>query len=221
MPLINDKYYANPQYGRALERARAADADNRRLHGEEEPPWLDRFLGLDGPPLPPRPSPPPVAPEAYDDAKLNILTVRQVANIIANEDRDVTPGKSSSEKLQQARIAQAYAIFNADRTNGNQREEVVGTAPKTVTGTLANSEQYKQSLDAARTAFQQQLAGNDPLGGRMWFNHRTNANTGPRHLGHEHIGVFKQFGPFQLGKHKIYTIIDENPKYMPKPKGNK
>jgi hypothetical protein len=224
MSVINGRYYANPQYGRALERARAANAESRRVHGEEQPSWLDHFLGLVGPPsppLPPHPTPPRAAPEAYDDAKVNVLRVRQIANIVANENRDVKPGKSSPQELQRAKIAQAHAIINADRKYGTQRDDVVGTAPKTVTGALASSEQYKQSLDAARTAFQQQLAGQDPIGGRMWFNHRNNADTGARHLGHEQVGVFEQFGPFQLGKHTRYTIIDENPKYMPKPKGKK
>lgn len=46
MPIINDRYYASPQYGRGLESARAADAESRRMHGEEEPSWLDHFLGL-------------------------------------------------------------------------------------------------------------------------------------------------------------------------------
>ena len=34
MPIINDRYYANHQYGRALERARAAEEEFTRLHGD-------------------------------------------------------------------------------------------------------------------------------------------------------------------------------------------
>ena len=46
MPIINGRYYMNPQYGLAVERARAADEEHRRLHGEPKPSWLDHFLGL-------------------------------------------------------------------------------------------------------------------------------------------------------------------------------
>jgi hypothetical protein len=48
MPIINDRYYANPQYGKALERDRAADEEFRRVHGEPKPSWLDHLLGLAG-----------------------------------------------------------------------------------------------------------------------------------------------------------------------------
>lgn len=46
MPIINGKYYANPQYGLGLERARAADEEFRRVHGEPEPSWHDHFYGF-------------------------------------------------------------------------------------------------------------------------------------------------------------------------------
>jgi len=46
MPIINGRYYMNAQYGRGLERARAADEEARRLHGEPKPSWLDHFLGF-------------------------------------------------------------------------------------------------------------------------------------------------------------------------------
>jgi hypothetical protein len=42
MPVINGRYYMNPQYGLALERDREADAEK----GDQEPTWLDHFLGL-------------------------------------------------------------------------------------------------------------------------------------------------------------------------------
>ena len=57
-------------------------------------------------------------PEAYDDMKINQLTVRQVGNIVANENHDVTPGTSSQEELQNARIMQAHTIINADVSTG-------------------------------------------------------------------------------------------------------
>jgi len=46
MPMINGRYYMNPQYGAALERARAADEESVRVNGTPQPSWLDRFLGL-------------------------------------------------------------------------------------------------------------------------------------------------------------------------------
>ena len=46
MPIINGRYYMNPQYGAALERARAADEEYVSVHGTPQPSWLDRFLGF-------------------------------------------------------------------------------------------------------------------------------------------------------------------------------
>src|SRR4029077_5203928 len=42
MPMVNGRYYMNPQYGLALERDREAGAEK----GDQEPTWLDHFLGL-------------------------------------------------------------------------------------------------------------------------------------------------------------------------------
>jgi hypothetical protein len=36
----------NPQYGKALERDRLADEEQRRVHGEPQPSWLDHHLGF-------------------------------------------------------------------------------------------------------------------------------------------------------------------------------
>lgn len=46
MPIVNGRYYMNPQYGAALERARAADEEYVRVNGAPQPSWLDRFLGF-------------------------------------------------------------------------------------------------------------------------------------------------------------------------------
>jgi hypothetical protein len=46
MPTINGRYYMNPQYGAALERARAADEGSIRVNGMPQPSWLDRLLGF-------------------------------------------------------------------------------------------------------------------------------------------------------------------------------
>lgn len=46
MPIINGRYYMNPQYGAALERARVADDESIGVNGVPQPSWLDRFLGF-------------------------------------------------------------------------------------------------------------------------------------------------------------------------------
>ena len=159
-------------------------------------------------------------PEAYDDMKANQLTVRQVANIVANEDRDVTPGTSSAADLRESKLWKAHAIINADQTYGDLRDKRVHTAPNEVTPELENSLQYRQALDSARQAFQEQLSGKDPTGGRMWFNNRPTASTALRNLNPKdpsapRVGVFKVFGPFQKGHQNVYTDINENQNPMP------
>lgn len=190
-----------------MEQSRAADPDaNHGAHARES--LVDRFADWISPqPAGPTiPKAPGAAPEAWDHAKINELTVRQIANIVANENHDVVPGKSSPEVLQDARIAQAHAIMNADRYFGPERLRRVRTADDEVAGKLEDSAQYREALDAARTAFQEQLAGKDRVQGRMWFNNRTNDSTGPGAVGKQPLDVFQQFGPFQLGRHKVYTL---------------
>jgi hypothetical protein len=209
---VNGKYYMNANYGSGLELGRLADAflGLAAQTGGGSDSWVDRLVDhLTAPGMP---------PEAYDDMKVNKLTVRQVANVIANEDRDVTPGISSPEQLQESKLWKAHAIINADRAFGDNRQNRVHTAPSEVTAELANSEQYKQALAASRTAFQQQLAGQDPTNSRMYFNNRFNENTGPRQLGTERQGMVKRFGPFQYGQRPVYTVLFENLKGDPQPR---
>jgi hypothetical protein len=219
MAIVNGKYYANAGYGKQLERGRLADSFRglAAQAGRNTGSWVDRLIDHLTTPRsatqpPPSPKPPGMPPEAYAHMKINDLTVRHVANIVANENRDVTPGKSSPQDLQKAKLFQAHAIINADRKYGDRRDALVSTAPKDVTAPLEHSHQYGQALDAARTAFQQQLSGSDPTGGRMWFNNRSEAGTYERHFKNGDADVFRQFGPFQLGKQTKYTIINDNPK---------
>jgi hypothetical protein len=162
------------------------------------------------------------------------MTVRQVANVVANENRDVTPGTSSPQALQEAKTAQANAVMNADyqyganRQNvvptaqanavmnadyqyGANRQNVVPTAPATDPNHLANTPQGQQALQAARTAFVQQGTGTDPTGNRVFFNNRFNDNAGPRTIGNQQQTVFKQYGPFTVGGGPVYTLIYNNP----------
>lgn len=232
MPIVNGNYYMNGEYGQGLEQARIGDAfpglADQSGAGNS---WVDRLIDYVTTPRsatepPPPPAPPEMPPEAYDDMKINQLTVRQVANVVANEDRDVTPGASSPEDFYQSKLWKAHAVINGDRMYGDQRDDLVSTAPKEVTPQLENSPQYQQALTAARQAFQEQLSGNDPTGGRMWFNNRPTASTAARVLDREHpdgsaVGVNKVFGPFQLGNKTWYTDINENPNPMPKARTRK
>jgi len=83
-----------------------------------------------------KPPTPAVPPQAFDDAHVNNMTVRQVGNVVANENRDVTPGTSTPQALQEAKTAQANAVMNADYQYGANRQNVVPTAPcQQTTGT--------------------------------------------------------------------------------------
>ena len=162
-------------------------------------------------PLGGAPPAPSVPPQAFDDAHVNNMTVRQVANVVANENRDVTPGTSSPQALQEAKTAQANAVMNADYQYGANRQNVVPTAPATDPNHLANTPQGQQALQAARTAFVQQGTGTDPTGNRVFFNNRFNDNAGPRTIGNQQQTVFKQYGPFTVGGGPVYTLIYNNP----------
>jgi hypothetical protein len=225
MPIVNGRYHLNPTYGRLLEINRLAEAFQglAAQTGIHKDSWVDRLIDHLTTPRsatepPPRPRPPSMPPEAYDYMKVNQLTVKQIANIIANENRDLTPGRSSQDELRQAKLFQAHAVINADRIYGPQRDDLVRTAPKEVTASLERSPQYRDALDAARTAFEQQLSGSDPTAGRMFFNNRPDPGTYPRHFAYGDAPVFRRFGPFQLGNGTRYTIINDTPPNMPPPR---
>jgi len=229
MPIVNGNYYMNGGYGQGLEQAKIADTfpglADQTGSGDS---WTDRLVDHLTTPRsatepPPPPAPPGMPPEAYDDMKVNKLTVRQVANIVANEDRNVTRGASSPEDFYQSKLWKAHAVINGDRTYGDQRDYQAGTADKEVDPQLENSLAYQQALAAARQAFQEQLAGKDPTSGRIWFNNRPTASTAPRTLNlkdpeHSTVGVNRVFGPFQYRNQPIYTDINENLKNTP-PRG--
>ncbi|PYU28673.1 MAG: hypothetical protein DMG31_19540 [Acidobacteria bacterium] len=226
MPIVNGNYYMNGDYGQSLEQDRIADAfpglaDQTGSGNSLEDRLVDHLTTpRSATEPPPPPAPPGMPPEAYDDMKINKLTGRQVANIIANEDRDVTRGTSSPEEIYQSKVWKAHAIINGDRTYGGLRLDRVHTAPSEVTPELENSPQYQQALAAARQAFQEQLGGKDPTDGRMWFNNRPTASTALRNLNPKdpnarRVGVFKVFGPFQKGNQNVYTDINENQNPMP------
>ena len=215
MPIVNGNYYMNGDYGQSLEQGKIADAFPGLAEQTGSGSWADQLVDHLTTPRsatepPPAPAPPGMPPEAYDDMKANQLTVRQVANIVANEDRDVTPGTSSAADLRESKLWKAHAIINADQTYGDLRDKRVHTAPNEVTPELENSPEYQQALAAARQAFQEQLGGKDPTDGRMFFNNRYNEYLGPRKIGNGSQEVVKRFGPFQYGSQKVYTVLYEN-----------
>ena len=228
MPIVNGNYYMNGDYGQSLEQAKIADAFPGLAAQTGSSSWADRLVDHLTTPrsatAPPPPSAPPgMPPEAYDYMKINQLTVRQVANVVANEDRNVTRGASSPEDFYQSKLWKAHTVINGDRTFGDQRDNQASTASKEVDPELENSPQYQQALGAARQAFQEQLAGKDPIGGRIWFNNRPTDSTAPRILNtkdpeHSTVGVNRVFGPYQYRNEPIFTDTNENLKNTP-PRG--
>jgi hypothetical protein len=159
-------------------------------------------------PPPPPPPPPGVPPFAFDRARINKLTVEQVAGIVFNENRDVTPGESTPDQLQEAKTAQAHAVINADRIYGKKRQNMVRTAPWQVPDRLKNSTQYEQALTAARMAFQRDGVGIDPTAGRVYFNNRFEGQaTGPRVYHGRPQEPYHTYGPFTVGGGKVWTVI--------------
>src|SRR5437868_732049 len=141
MPIVNGNYYMNGDDGQSLEQGKIADAFPGLAAQTGSGSWADRLVDHLTTPRsatepPPPPAPPEMPPEAYDDMKINKLTGREVANIIANEDHDVTPGTSSPEDFYQSKLWKAHAIINADQRYGDRRFRVVKTAPSEVTAAL-------------------------------------------------------------------------------------
>lgn len=114
----------NGDYGQGLEQGKIADAfPGLAAQTASGDSWADRLVDHLTTPRaatepPPPPAPPGMPPEAYDDMKINQLTVRQVANVVANEDRNVTHGASSAEDFYQSKLWKAHAVINGDRTFG-------------------------------------------------------------------------------------------------------
>ncbi|MBZ5697135.1 MAG: hypothetical protein LAN18_01160 [Acidobacteriia bacterium] len=133
MPLINGTYYMNPQYGLGLERAKAADADFRRLNGESGPSWLDHFLGFL-----------PTAAEqtrergrkqAQEHAQSDRTSDETVGNVTYNETAGLREtsktGKGSSQDLHEARVGTVGVLKNLD-ANGQKLGKPL-TAPTHLT----------------------------------------------------------------------------------------
>jgi hypothetical protein len=155
------------------------------------------------------------------------LTLDQIAGIVFNENRDVTPlpGRSTPEDLKKAKNAQAHAVINADRTYGKARQNRAGTAPWQVSDSLKKSTQYQEALDAARSAYQEDNLGVDPTRGRAHFGNRFEADVGKneeslmkdrtlRDTYNRPIGYQKAFSSspaFTRGGSKVWTLIFGEP----------
>lgn len=183
-----------------------------QLHPNSEPEGTDSVGAAqipfirqeDVPPLAP-PAPPGVPSFAFDKARINKLTVEQVAGIVFNENRDVQSGESTPEELQQAKTAQAHALINGDRKFGYGRPK---TADWKVSTDLKKTAQYEQALEAARTAFQDDNLGTDPTGGRVYFNNRFEGDkTGPRVYRGAPQDPYHTYGPFLVHGGKVWTVV--------------
>jgi hypothetical protein len=85
-----------------------------------------------------------------------------------------------------------------------------------VTAFLEHSDQYSQALNAARTAFQEDLGGHDPIGGRVAFFNRGDASARPREYRNStKAPIHSQFGPFRLNNREVYTLVNDDPLNMP------
>lgn len=107
MPVINDRYYANPQYGRALERDRIADEESRRVQGEPKPSWLDHFLGFAEQPGTNH-AEQNRQMKSQPQAKPKMASDESIGNTIYNETAGLRPtagtGDGSEQDLHEARI---------------------------------------------------------------------------------------------------------------------
>lgn len=155
----------------------------------------------------------PGTTKSLDDTRIKVLTVKQVAGIVFNENHDVKPGESTPEQLQEAKVAQAHAIINADLKWGKHREKYAQTATWKVRIKLKGSTQYKQALNAARTAYKEASKGIDPTGGRTSYNNRfegqdlksSRSNNDPHNP--QSQTPFRTYGPFTVGGGKMWTVI--------------
>lgn len=138
-------------------------------------------------------------PETFDTSqKVNLLTVEEIANIVYNETASLTDSGEQNEPIDTARKYVAHAIMNADVQYGKERDQLAGTAPKTVKEAVKKTDAYKSSLEAAKTAFQEWKKGVDPTKGATHFNMRSNNSRGNFMKSEKNSGfsIRTQSGPF-------------------------
>jgi hypothetical protein len=154
MPIINDRYYANPQYGRALERARASDEEYRRAHGEPQPSWLDHHLGFtDSAPT----TQAKTARQNRSQPRQQTTKVKDetIGNIIYNETSGLRPtsetgnGNGSPQNLHEGRVGAGAVVKTLD-ANGKKLGK-----PQTAATQLTNKElKAVRSFGPAKHAYE-------------------------------------------------------------------
>ena len=156
MPVINGRYYMNPQYGIALERDRLAEEDHRRVHGDPQPTWLDHFLGFAE-----KPRTKEAEPSQLKRAEMQEQTKRAtdetIGNLIYNETSGLRPtshsGRGSQQDLHDGRIGAGTVAKTLDA-----KGQRLG-APLTVTTHLTSKEgKAIQNYDPARHAYEDSQA---------------------------------------------------------------
>jgi hypothetical protein len=110
--------------------------------------------------------------------QINVLTVKQVGNIIFNETQSLTNSGKENVSLDQARETIEHTIINTDVKYGAERDKIAGTAPSTVSerAIKGNPAAYKSSQEAARQAYAESKRGVDPTRGSIRFNLRANTS---------------------------------------------
>lgn len=145
--------------------------------------------------------------------KVGKYTVRELANVLTNESRDLSSiGPSVSlfdNDLDQAKYAQAHAILNnALRADPNDM------APATISTKAAASAAHQRDVAIMRQAyFDRMMRDTDPAQGRTYFGNSAELLR-TRPIGKSRQEVFARFGPFQLGHHEsryIYIYNDPLP----------
>lgn len=138
MPIINGKYYMNPQYGRALERDRSSDEEARRLYGEPEHSWLDHFLGF-ADQTGTRQATQSAQQRPLSQTQTKAATDKAIGNIIYNETSGLRPtsdvGSGSQQDLHEGRIGAGTVAKTLD-ANGKKLGR-----PLTVTTQLTKREE--------------------------------------------------------------------------------
>ena len=154
-----------------------------------------------------------------DSKKVGDYTLRELANVLTNESRDLSfigPSVSLFDNdLDQAKYVQAHAIINnALRTLPNKM------ANRTVTEAAAASRGHERDIAIMRQAyFDRMTRGADPAQGRTYFGNSADLILKSSPIGNSRHTVFARFGPFALGSQKpryIYIYNDAIPRTKPK-----
>ena len=171
-------------------------------------------------PLPPPPKPPAVPDFALDEARNNLLRIREIGGILTNEMRDVTPAPSTAAELERAKRVKADAIINADQKYGTRRQRIARTAPASMPFRLSQSPQYQENLRIAREQVLGRKLGARPdtANGRTFIGNSSAILTS-RPIGNSRQTVHQHFGPFSVGKRTTYDYTFNDP--MPAQKKSK